>query len=66
MTEILKYHCRCVVSGKGSGEAVVSEEPMCFYLCNPETGEVIEKNHPLQGKTISGKILVLKSGKGSR
>lgn len=65
MTEILKYHCRCVVSGKGSGEAVVSEEPMCFYLCNPETGEVIEKNHPLQGKTISGKILVLKSGKGS-
>jgi hypothetical protein len=38
---------------------------MCFYLCDPETGEVIEKNHPLQGKSVAGKVLVLKSGKGS-
>ncbi len=59
------YSCRSIVSGKASGEALVSEEPMCFYLCDPETGEVIEKNHPLQGKSVAGKVLVLKSGKGS-
>jgi hypothetical protein len=64
-SETRTYRCRSIVSGKASGEALVSEEPMCFYLCDPETGEVIEKNHPLQGKSIAGKILVLKSGKGS-
>ena len=59
------YRCRCIVKGKGSGEAIVSREPMCFYLCDPETGTVIEKNHPLQGKSLAGKVLVLQSGKGS-
>ena len=59
------YRCRCIVKGKGSGEALVSREPMCFYLCDPETGTVIEKNHPLQGKSMAGKVLVLQSGKGS-
>lgn len=38
---------------------------MCFYLCDPKTGEVIEKNHPLKGRSIAKKILVLQSGKGS-
>jgi len=64
-SETRTYHCRSIVSGKASGEALVSVEPMCFYLCDPETGEVIEKNHPLQGKSVAGKVLVLKSGKGS-
>ena len=59
------YRCRCIVKGKGSGEAIVSQEPMCFYLCDPATGTVIEKNHPLQGKSLAGKVLVLQSGKGS-
>lgn len=60
-----RYSCRSIVSGKASGEAIISREPMCFYLCDPETGEVIEKNHPLQGRSIAGKVLVLQSGKGS-
>jgi hypothetical protein len=64
-SETSTYRCRSIVSGKASGEALISEEPMCFYLCDPETGEVIEKNHPLQGKSVAGKVLVLKSGKGS-
>lgn len=59
------YKCRGIVKGSASGEALVSTGAMCFYLCNPETGEVIERNHPIQGKSVSGKILVLKSGKGS-
>lgn len=62
------YKCRSIVEGgKGrvEGEAIVSREAMCFYLCDPETGEVIEKNHPLKGRSIAGKVLVLQSGKGS-
>jgi predicted aconitase with swiveling domain len=63
-----RYRCRAIVRGSGEvreGEALVSREAMCFYLCDPETGTVIEKGHPLQGRSIAGKILVLQSGKGS-
>ena len=54
-----RYRCRSIVKGSGEGEAIVSREAMCFYLCDPETGTVIEKNHPLQGRSIAGKVLVL-------
>ena len=60
-----RYRCRSIVKGSGEGEAIVSREAMCFYLCDPEMGTVIEKNHPLQGRSIAGKVLVLQSGKGS-
>jgi predicted aconitase with swiveling domain len=69
MAETAVFKSRGIVKGavKGAvkGEAIVSRDAMCFYLCDPETGEVIERNHSLQGKSIAGKILVLKSGKGS-
>jgi predicted aconitase with swiveling domain len=59
------YKCRGIVKGRASGEAIVSKDAMCFYLCDPQTGEVIERNHPIQGRSIAGKVLVVKSGKGS-
>lgn len=66
MAEDMKvYKCRKIVKGSGCGEAVVSTDAMCFYLTDPETGTVIERNHAINGKSIAGKVLVLKSGKGS-
>ena len=66
MTETVKtYKCRCIVKGSGSGEAIVSKDAMCFYLCDPETGNVIERNHSIHGKSIANKVLVVQSGKGS-
>lgn len=59
------YKCRCIVSGKASGEAIVSKDAMCFYLVDPETGTVIERNHAIHGRSIAGKVLVVQSGKGS-
>ena len=59
------YKCRKIVKGSACGEAVVSADAMCFYLTDPETGTVIERNHAIHGKSIANKILVLKSGKGS-
>ena len=32
---------------------------------DPETGVVVEKGHQLEGQSISGKVLVFPSGKGS-
>lgn len=59
------YKCRSIVRGSGSGEAIVSKDAMCFYLTDPETGTVIERNHAIHGKSIAGKVLVVQSGKGS-
>ena len=65
MDNMKTYKCRSIVRGSGSGEAVVSKDAMCFYLTDPKTGVVIERNHAIQGKSIAHKILVVQSGKGS-
>lgn len=52
--------------GKAEGEAIVSKEPIGFYGgINIKTGIVIEKGHPLEGKSVKNKILVFPCGKGS-
>ena len=65
MDNMKTYKCRSIVRGSGAGEAVVSKDAMCFYLTDPKTGVVIERNHAIQGKSIAHKILVVQSGKGS-
>lgn len=57
---------RMISSGKAEGTAVVSTEPIGFYGgIDIKTGIVIEKGHPLEGKCVTGKILVFPCGKGS-
>lgn len=64
--EILLFKGRVIKAGKASGEALVSPEPITFFGgVDPETGEIIEKGHPLEGQKIGGKILVFPTGKGS-
>lgn len=57
--------CRKIAEGKAEGEVLISTDAICFYLVQPETGVVVEKNHSLEGQSIAGKILVMPSGKGS-
>jgi predicted aconitase with swiveling domain len=57
--------CHKIVGGYGEGEALVSHEPVCFYLTDPKTGIVRERNHELAGKNIANKVLVFPSGKAS-
>ncbi len=57
---------RKIFKGKVMGEALVTRDDISFYGgCDPETGEIVEKGHHLEGKSISGKILVFPTGKGS-
>ena len=57
---------RMISPGKTQGIAIVSPEPIGFYGgIDPKTGIVIEKGHPLEGKKVTGKILVFPCGKGS-
>lgn len=57
---------RTIKAGNGKGIALVSPEPISFLGgVDPETGTVIEKGHPLEGQSISGRVLVFPTGKGS-
>jgi len=57
---------RKISPGKAEGEAIVSFEPIGFYGgIDIKTGIVIEKGHPLEGKSVKDKILVFPCGKGS-
>lgn len=57
---------RGISKGYAKGEVIISQEPISFYGgVDPHTGIIIEKNHPLEGKSISNKILIFPRGKGS-
>jgi phosphomecalonate degydratase small subunit len=57
---------RGLSGGTGRGPILVSSEPISFLGgVDPETGTVIEKGHPLSGRSVSGAILVFPHGKGS-
>ncbi len=57
---------RMISPGKVEAEAIVSPEPIGFYGgVDIETGMVIEKGHPLEGESVTGKVLIFPRGKGS-
>ena len=57
---------RGISRGRAEGEALTTSQPISFYGgVDPNTGEVIEKGHELQGETVKGRILVFPNGKGS-
>ena len=57
---------RIISKGVAEGEALRTTMPISFYGgVDPETSEILEKGHELQGKQIKGKILVFPNGKGS-
>ncbi len=57
---------RKIRGGIAEGEALVTTQAISFFGgVDPNTGKVQEKGHELEGKSISGKILVLPQGKGS-
>jgi predicted aconitase with swiveling domain len=62
----VKYQGRRIYSGRAQGEALVTSTGISFFGgVDPETGVVVEKGHDLEGQSISGKILVFPTGKGS-
>ena len=57
---------RVIYKGTAEGEALSTMQPISFYGgVDPNTGEVLEKGHELQGKSVKGKVLVFPNGKGS-
>jgi len=62
----LKLKGRAIWRGRAEGLALVTSQPISFYGgVDPESGIIIEKNHELEGESISGRVLVFPHGKGS-
>lgn len=62
----MEISCHRVSSGKASGPALVSKEPISFLgTVDPDTGKVVDPKHQLFGRGVSGKVLIFPGGKGS-
>jgi len=55
-----------VSKGVAAGEILVSERPISFLGgIDPETGAIIEKDHPKEGVSIADRVFLFPHGKGS-
>ncbi len=62
----MKVVGRIISKGIAEGEVLMSKEPISFLGgVDAKTGIVVEKGHPLEDKSIAGKVLVFPRGKGS-
>ena len=58
--------CRKISKGYVEGEILITKDSLSFLGgVNPDNGVIIDSKHELYGKKISGKVLVIPSGKGS-
>jgi len=57
---------RPLVAGEARGAALASREPLSFWGgYDQNSGEIIDRRHPLSGANAAGKILVLPMTRGS-
>jgi len=57
---------RTLVAGTAEGQALVLDEPLSLWGgLDPETGDIIDVRHPQRGVNVTGRILVMPSGRGS-
>jgi predicted aconitase with swiveling domain len=57
---------RKIHGGRVTGEVLLSHEALSFFGgVDPDTGVVTEPGHPLEGRSVAGKVLVFPRGKGS-
>ena len=63
---MMKLKAKPVTQGVTEGEAIVSHMPISFTGgMDPDTGNIREPGHDLEGQNVAGKILVFPTGKGS-
>ncbi|KAJ5156807.1 Aconitase/3-isopropylmalate dehydratase large subunit alpha/beta/alpha subdomain 1/3 [Penicillium capsulatum] len=59
-------NARVLIPGIAQGELVASNVPLSFWGgVDAKSGTIIDNHHPLVGRSIAGKILMIPSGRGS-
>ncbi len=66
MADTIEIKARGVVKGCAEGEALVADATLSFWgEVDAVTGKVIAVGHPLEGESLRGRVLVIRSTKGS-
>jgi predicted aconitase with swiveling domain len=66
MTAPVIIKARGVVKGRAEGEALVADATLSFWgEVDPVTGIVISVGHALEGESVAGRVLVIRSTRGS-
>ncbi|MBP2295513.1 cis-3-hydroxy-L-proline dehydratase [Azospirillum rugosum] len=61
-----EWTCRCLVGGHALGPVIHSDTPLSFWGgVDSFTGTVIDRHHPLSGRSLAGAVLAIPSGRGS-
>jgi len=63
MTEIVLG--RSLSYGQAQGEILALSEPISFWGGVDNSGMIVDAHHPEKGQSVTGKILVLETGRGS-
>jgi predicted aconitase with swiveling domain len=57
---------RVLAHGVAEGRALVLDEPLSFWGgVDPASGAIIDARHPQLGASVVGRVLVMRSGRGS-
>lgn len=57
---------RVIVPGQGQGELLMAHEPLSFWGgYDQQTGEIIDRRHPLSGRIAAGRVLAIPHTVGS-
>jgi predicted aconitase with swiveling domain len=57
---------RTIVEGVAQGRALVSDQPLSFWGgYDQNSGEIIDRRHPLSGQSAAGRILAIPCSRGS-
>jgi uncharacterized protein len=61
-----RLKARMICNGNISGEILFTDKPLLIYTgIDTTTGKIVERGHPLNGITVSGRVLVFPEAKGS-
>lgn len=61
----LVFQGDCLVEGRVSGTALVTDADLALSLVDAATGIVRQPGHPLFGTSVAGRVLIFPSGSGS-
>lgn len=51
--------------GSAAGPLLVLDEPLSFWGGSDLDGRIIDRHHPQEGESFSGRVLAMRSGRGS-
>ncbi len=62
----MRIQSEVLVPGAGLGRVLATDEPLGLWGgLDPETGQIIDRRHPLCGMNVAGRVLSLPFGRGS-